>query len=151
MWRGVAGTLIADQLEDSGYRVELWACRAGTDTNYDSEGCDVDVYTSTLVKDSSQPLNWPIMINTMTGWYYRTITWVSFYHKGYKSHNHLGYPVNNLQPWQAAVLLRKDFDLDLDLLDQGIVLVEDVWDKDAALEKTTEILQRFTGEELYTA
>ena len=152
MWRGVAGTLIADQLEDSGYRVELWACRAGTDTNYgEVEHNDVDVYTSTLVKDSSQPLNWPIMINTMTGWYYRTVTWVSFYHKGYKSHASLGYPVNCLAPWQAAVLLRKEFDLDLNLHEQGIVLVEDIWDKDSALKKTSEILQRFTGSELYTS
>lgn len=158
MWRGVAGTLITDQLEDSGYRVELWACRAGTDTNYHTDsGEDCDVYTATLVKDSSQPLNWPIMINTMTGWYYRTITWVSFYHKGYTSHCNLGYPVNNLEPWQCSVLLRKEIDLgeaneaEGGLRSQGIVLVEDVWDKEDALKLTRKTLQSFTGEEQYAS
>jgi len=151
MWRGVAGTLIADQLEDSGYRVELWACRVGTDTNYDKHSDDVDVYTATLVKDSSQPLNWPIMINAMTGWYYRTVTWCSFYHKGYKSHSHLGYPVNELSPWQCSILLRKELDLNRPLHEQGVILVEDVWDRDAALKKAIDTLQTFTGEEQYAS
>lgn len=152
MWRGVAGTLIADQLEDAGYRVELWACRAGTDVNYDpNTGDDIDVYASTLVKDSSQPLNWPIMINTMTGWYYRCISWCSFYYPGTKSRSNLGYPVHTISPWQAALLLRKDLDLDKTLLEQGIVVCEDLWDKDAALDKVTEILGAFTGHEQYTA
>ena len=152
MWRGIAGTLIADQLEDSGYRVELWACRAGTDTLRDAEDYeDIDCYTATLVKDSSQPLNWPIMINTMTGWYYRTITWLSFFHEGYEAKGNLGYPINELKPWQCALLLRKDIEPDIDLHQQGIVLVEDVWDEEAALKLASEILGKFTGEELYAS
>lgn len=150
MWRGVAGTLIADQLEDAGYRVELWGCRAGTDVNYYTSGEDIDVYASTLIKDSSQPLNWPIMINAMTGWYYRCVSWCSFYYPGTKSRSNLGYPVHTLKPWQAATLLRKDLDLDKTLLEQGIVVVEDFFSREEALEKVTEILSAFTGQEQYT-
>ena len=150
MWRGVAGTLITDQLEEAGYRCELWSGRLGTDVNYKIDGHDdVDVYQSTMLKEASQPLNWPIMINAMTGWYYRCVAWVSFYHKGYKSHSNLGYPVHNIDPWQASVLLRKDLDHSKTLLEQGIVVVEDFWDREDALKKVTEILQQFTGEEQY--
>ena len=150
MWRGVAGTLITDQLEEAGYRCELWSGRLGTDVNYrEDTRADVDVYQSTMLKDASQPLNWPIMINSMTGWYYRCVAWVSFYHKGYKSHGNLGYPVHNIAPWQASVLLRKDLDHSKTLLEQGIVIVEDFWDREDALKKVTEILQQFTGEEQF--
>ena len=150
MWRGIAGTLITDQLEEAGYRCELWSGRLGTDVNYKIQGHnDVDVYQSTMLKEASQPLNWPIMINSMTGWYYRCVAWVSFYHKGYKSHSNLGYPVHNIAPWQASVLLRKDLDNTKTLLEQGIVVVEDFWDREAALKQVTKILQQFTGEEQY--
>ena len=150
MWRGVAGTLITDKLEEAGYRCELWSGRLGTDVNYETKsGNDVDVYQSTMLKEASQPLNWPIMINAMTGWYYRCVAWVSFYHKGYTSHSNLGYPIHNIEPWMSSVLLRKDLDPTKTMLEQGIVVVEDFWDRETALKKVTEILRQFTGEELY--
>ena len=49
----------------------------------------------------------------------------------------------------ASVLLRKDLDNTKTLLEQGIVVVEDFWDREAALKQVTKILQQFTGEEQY--
>lgn len=73
MWPGAASTVIAHQLEKSGYRTEVWTVSniKGLFTNGD--GC----VTATKIKELSQPLDISTLATAISGWYYRSIVMLS--------------------------------------------------------------------------
>lgn len=76
IWRGIAAMIITDILEDAGYRVELWAARQGDDV-FDEK--PYNQLTATLIKEAHGPLVKPLLVSVVSGWYYRTIVWLSYY------------------------------------------------------------------------
>ena len=76
IWRGIAAMICTDILEDAGYRVELWAAREGSDTF--NSGAE-DQLTATLIKEAHGPLVKPLLVSVVSGWYYRTIVWLSYF------------------------------------------------------------------------
>lgn len=67
-WRGAAGLVIADKLNDAGYSVELWNIasigRGFTDT-------DKKIAMAAVLKRCSDPFDLSSLCNAMGGWYFR--------------------------------------------------------------------------------
>ena len=72
-WRGVAGILIAELLESSGIRVELWAfersARAYTNGN--------DFTNLIKLKSADCPLDLVSLVNATSGWFFRSFGFYS--------------------------------------------------------------------------
>ena len=72
-WRGAVASLIADILDAAGYSVEVWCV---DQTNSSHRGLDV-LTNFILVKQADAPINFPLLVNTVSPWYYRTISFAS--------------------------------------------------------------------------
>ena len=135
MWRGIAAILITDILEDAGYRVELWAARQGRSQYYpDYE----DLLTATLLKESHGPLVKSLLVSGLSGWYYRTIVWLSYYdletHKEVSSG--LGSPISPMDDDFVKLITGEGY--------RGKVFqIEEIYDKDACVKLVTETLEEF--------
>lgn len=68
LWRGAAAIALAHILEERGYRVQLW-CVNGSNLWRRTK-----VYTATCLKRAGDPLDTSTLINTVSGWFYRTAT-----------------------------------------------------------------------------
>lgn len=70
LWRGAAAIALTKILEEKGYRVELWVVN-GTRLY---AGESKPVMTACCLKRTSDPLDTSTLINTVSGWFYRTLT-----------------------------------------------------------------------------
>jgi hypothetical protein len=75
LWRGAASLCLANLLEAAGYSVEIWTC--------DSMDCAFKngdaILNATKVKRADQPLDTATIVNSLAGWFYRTVTFESHY------------------------------------------------------------------------
>lgn len=70
LWRGVAAIVIADLLEKSGYRVELYNIDNASNVFYHGED---KTWHTICLKDSHSPLDIAAVVNALSGWFYRTV------------------------------------------------------------------------------
>lgn len=70
LWRGAAGVALAKILEEKGWSVEIWVVNGSQ--LYDGER--TPVYTACCLKKTSDPLDVSTLINTVSGWFYRSAT-----------------------------------------------------------------------------
>ncbi len=70
LWRGAAGVALAKILEERGWGCEIWVVNGST--LYSGE--ETPVYTACCLKRPSDPLDISTLINTVSGWFYRTGT-----------------------------------------------------------------------------
>lgn len=70
LWRGAAAIALTQILEEKGYTVELWVANGSQLYNGES----TRVLTSCCLKRTSDPLDPSTLINTVAGWFYRTVT-----------------------------------------------------------------------------
>lgn len=70
LWRGAAGIALAQILEDKGYSCEIWVVN-GSQLFY---GERKGVFTSCCLKRCSDPIDSSTLINVVSGWFYRTVT-----------------------------------------------------------------------------
>lgn len=70
LWRGAAAVALAKILEEKGWSVEIWVVNGSC--LY--AGLDTPVYTACCLKKTSDPLDVSTLINTVSGWFYRTAT-----------------------------------------------------------------------------
>lgn len=75
IWRGAASIYLAELLEQSGYRVELWTTCVTTDMCLDG----INGAISTCVKRPHEPLDTVTMLNLISGWGLRTLWFNSFW------------------------------------------------------------------------
>lgn len=68
LWRGAVGIALAKILEEKGWGVEIWVVNGST--LYMGE--DTSVYTACCLKKPGDPLDVSTLINTVSGWFYRT-------------------------------------------------------------------------------
>ena len=70
LWRGAAAIALTILLEDRGYTVELW-CVNGSKL---WGGKNTGVMTAFCLKKTSDPLDYSTLVNTVSGWFYRSVT-----------------------------------------------------------------------------
>ena len=70
LWRGAAAVALTHILEEKGYRVELWVCNGSKLFAYEN----TNVLTAACLKRTSDPLDTSTLINTVSGWFYRSAT-----------------------------------------------------------------------------
>lgn len=142
IWRGIAGLLITDILEDAGYRVELWGVRYGMGTYSDEPR---DLMTATLIKESHGALVLPMLIGVLSGWWYRSINWLTYYHIGSLDPNididmrpsgGLGSPCDKIPDNARAALLGSDYT-------GKIFDLDDIWRAEDAVEAARKTLEQF--------
>lgn len=92
LWRGAVAIALAKVLEEKGWSVEIWVVNGST--LYDDE--DTSVYTSCCLKRCTDPLDTSTLINTISGWFYRTGIFTLLRticaKRGKKPDDGLGYP-----------------------------------------------------------
>src|SRR5439155_9465989 len=76
LWRGAAALVLANLLEATGYRVELWAAQYCTRCSYED---GAGVFTAVCLKRSEQPLDLATLVNAVSGWFYRTLFFQAYY------------------------------------------------------------------------
>ena len=70
LWRGAAAIALTHILESKGYSVELWVTNGATFfANKPYPGV-----TACCLKRTSDPLDMSTLVNTVAGWFYRTVT-----------------------------------------------------------------------------
>lgn len=69
LWRGAAAIAMTKILEEKGYRSEIWACSG---SRFYDEHPDRGVVVATQLKKTSDPLDVSTLINTVSGWFFRT-------------------------------------------------------------------------------
>lgn len=69
LWRGAAAIALTKILEEKGYRSEIWACSG---SRFYHEHPDRGVVVTTQLKKTSDPLDVSTLINTVSGWFFRT-------------------------------------------------------------------------------
>ena len=70
LWRGAAAIALTHVLESKGYSVELWVTNGATFfANRSYPGV-----TACCLKRTSDPLDMSTLVNTVAGWFYRTVT-----------------------------------------------------------------------------
>jgi hypothetical protein len=69
-WRGVAATVVTELLEQAGYRVELYSARKAEDAYYTRPHNHASIV---CLKQASEPLDRSTMLNSLSGWFFRSI------------------------------------------------------------------------------
>lgn len=75
LWRGAAAIALTKVLEEKGYSVELWVVNGSK--LYRNE--NTQVMTACNLKKCSDPLDTSTLINTVAGWFYRTVIFTLLY------------------------------------------------------------------------
>lgn len=69
LWRGAAAIALTKILEEKGYRCEIWATSG---SRFYNEHPDRGVVVTTELKKTSDPLDVSTLINTVSGWFFRS-------------------------------------------------------------------------------
>lgn len=136
LWRGAAAVVVTKMLEEAGYRVELWAGEYAKSAYQDG----TDSANFTCLKRSQSPLSVSSLINGVSGWCFRTMFFgaIAVSHKSRKASYGLGH--------------HKDVSNAPEAIKQVIpsanpIIVEGVWNEDAAVKIVTETLTKLNGAE----
>jgi hypothetical protein len=70
LWRGAAALALTEILEEKGYSVEIWVIAGETSWS----GCQTAIYKACRLKCCSDPLDCSTLINSVSGWFYRSAT-----------------------------------------------------------------------------
>jgi hypothetical protein len=127
LWRGAAAVVLAKMLEGAGYRVELWAAQHCNPAYLDGTG----VCTAVCLKQASDLLDVASLINAVSGWYYRSIFFASYYDRKVAPRDGLGTP----KPIQKRV---KDI-----TPDEKALVAKDLWNREAAITWVRDQLRSF--------
>jgi hypothetical protein len=129
MWRGVAGAVLANILEQAGYRVEFWAVQYGNN----AYGDGLDTLQAVCVKRADQPLDLPTLVNTISGWFYRTLFFQSYH-------------TDALEPdagYAFARTITENSECVRELTGNGqAVVIDAIWDRAGAIEKVCQVIEQ---------
>jgi hypothetical protein len=138
LWRGVASLVLADLLEQAGYRVGLWSAHHCNPSYNDGHGS----FFGTLLKDYQQPLDVAALVNAVSGWFYRTVQFQAYYTRPESyPYSSLGHPRPVLEDMPEVI----------DMVGTGScpVVVRDIWSKNEAINKVRLVIERVnSGQEV---
>lgn len=137
LWRGAAAICLTELLEQAGYRVEIWAVNnvhgnafgGGWGNGLGEEHCTI----ATCYKRTTDPLDVSTLINGVSGWYFRSITFASYYVFGKKPCTAFGMPFR-----PTADMVKRITP------DEKALLVSNVWGYDEAISWVKTQLQNFS-------
>jgi hypothetical protein len=129
MWRGAAGVVLANILEQAGYWVEFWAAEYGHNTYRDG----LPVLQAVCVKRADQPLDLSTLVNTISGWFYRTVFFQSY-------HTHAVKPVPGYGP--CGTITEKT-ECVRELTGNGeVVVIDGIWSRAGAISKVRQVIEQ---------
>lgn len=130
LWRGLVSLILANRLEEAGYRVELWA------VNNVSHGYRDNTASMTAVqlKRADQPLDMATLINALSGWFFRTVVFQEYYTQPAIPCGSLGTP-SYLLPADLKEIAGNATTIE----------VSQIWDRTAALAKIRKELAAYCG------
>jgi hypothetical protein len=136
LWRGAAALAMTDVLERQGYRVELWGFHHVSDDGYtDGSG----LFGAVKFKDAGKPLNVTALACGVSGWFYRSVFFQSYYLAKNTPTSGLGHVAHGLYPWQR----------DLITTEENPVVLMDVWSKESAVRQAADWIRAVClGEEV---
>lgn len=76
LWRGAAAIALTQILEDKGYKVEVWVVNGSC---LYANHPERKVMTACCLKKPSDPLDSSTLVNTVSGWFYRTAIFTLLY------------------------------------------------------------------------
>lgn len=128
-WRGVAATVLTEILEQAGFRVDIYSFREATASYSDNSNhaCIVNL------KRSSDTLDHSSLVNTLSGWFFRTVYLHGISLRGPKGNTAGCGSSSPVRGWAQRYI----GDEDASLLDKG-----DVYDKETALRWVKNELDR---------
>jgi len=121
LWRGVTALVLADILEDGGYRVELVSSSYARTAFYTGES----FFSTVIVKDPGSPMDVDSLAKACAGWHYRTVGFGVYHGHGPKPEPGYGFPSGIPESAEADVKIQK------------------IWDAASARELLFETLERF--------
>lgn len=95
LWRGVASVCLTELLEAAGYRVELVACNFVDDAYESGGGYDEKQHrhcSSVRLKEPNEPLDVATLVNSVSGWCFRTLFFASLFQAQYRPTDWMGRP-----------------------------------------------------------
>jgi len=118
LWKGIAAIVLADLLEEAGYRVELWGM-------WRSLGSFVNrhnAYQAYKLKEAQDPINVAGILTAVSGWFFRTVGFESY--AGYKLGKVFVKPIGSLG--SPGVVTKEDREfagLPEDLINCGLEII----------------------------
>jgi len=133
LWRGAAAIALTSILEEAGYRVELWAVHRSNET-WPSGACK-NGFWAVCLKRPGDVLDPSTLINTVSGWFFRTAYFRACY-----------FGVSEVSESLGSARTPTTVDLDLVTPDPTRLLIADAFDYDAAVATARGLLDRLCGE-----
>jgi hypothetical protein len=133
LWRGAAAAVVANLLEQAGYQVEFWAAEYGEGAYEDG----VPDFQAVCVKRADQPLDLSTLINTVSGWFLRTVFFQAYH-------------TDALEPnagYGASLPITNDSECVRELIGNAeAVVIDGIWNRAAALAKVREVIEQLQGD-----
>lgn len=130
LWRGAAAIAITKVLEDTGFRVELWAVRCAT--KYDRQG--KGTVTGINLKRASDPLDVATLVTAVSGWFFRSAIFKAETIHTAPANDTLGYPRLPTSAERQEITGVPDS-----------ILLSEVYDEWAATRLAKSIIKRLAG------
>jgi len=134
LWRGAAAVVLTKLLEEAGYRVELWQVKHGSEVFHRGPK---NLFHACRLKAASDPLDLPTLTVALSGWFYRTTCFRSYIIDERRTDKSLGYP----EPTTGE-------HLDEITNDEKRQLIENVWDRKAAVALVRKTIEAINAGEL---
>jgi hypothetical protein len=130
LWRGAAALALTEVLEKQGYRCELWAFQHCHERAYvDNAG----IFGAVRLKELGKPLNLTALACGISGWFYRSV----FFQSYYLAENNcptlsLGGVAKGLAKWQRLLITPEE----------SPIIITGVWSFEAAVEQASQWLEK---------
>jgi hypothetical protein len=127
LWRGAATICLTNILEQAGYRVEIWTY----DCTRTYDGDSRDLCIATCLKRGSDPLDESSLVNSVSGWSFRTITFGSHWHC-HEPKKNVG-RIADITPFLVKQITP----------DENVLNCHDIWEMKSAVKWVREMLSNF--------
>jgi hypothetical protein len=130
LWRGAAAVVLAGLLEEAGYRVEIYAMRSGRGM---FKCVQDDALTAWKIKRADQPLDVATLAAAVSGWFFRTVVFQSWYTLGLAVRESLGMSMSLTEANVSEAIPGA----------QSPIIISNVWSEEAAMEFIRRQIERF--------
>lgn len=138
LWRGAVCFVLADLLEEAGYRVEIMACSVGVGRY--KEGPFRDVLHTAIIKPSYTPLDIPMLAAGIAGWSFRTLWFRGFGRENCTLNEGIGASYETMC-WVAPFITQKEWDQAG--IDEKAWIIADCFDKENAFGVLKQVLSKY--------
>ena len=131
LWRGAAAVVLADMLEEAGYRVELWGVWKAQEVWFDGDGKNHTAMFAVRLKAPEDVVDKSTLANAISAWCFRTAVFRAYCSGHRYVTSYLG---RHNTPTTADT---QEF-----TSDENTILIADAWSRSKAIEVIREALQK---------